>query len=129
VEHLYYDKIKRGRYKAHKILYWFDSYESTSSSSSKPQLDIFTISQEFQDLQIHLINLNSKTKEHKCKASTHLHNHTTARLSHTRLGQKNRNKRFQNCIKTQKQRLQNGLSTPFPRLKFLHLAKSKMNVS
>jgi len=66
-----------------KFLYWFDSYESTSSLSSKPQLDMFTISHEFQDLQIHLINLNTKTKEHKSKASTHLHNHTTARQTRT----------------------------------------------
>jgi len=85
-----------------EFLYWFDSYESTSSSSSKPQLDMFTISQEFQDLQIHLINLISKIKEHKSKASTHLHNHIIARQTRTCKGQKkNRNKLFQNCIKTQ----------------------------
>jgi len=81
-------KYREKEIKHTEILYWFDSYESTSSSSSKPQLDIFTISQEFQDLQIQLINLNSKIKEHKCKASTHLHNHTTARQTRTCKGQK-----------------------------------------
>jgi len=77
-----------------------------------------------------LINLNSKIKEHTRKASTHVLNHTTARLSHTlALERKQQKQIVSNCIKTQEQSLQNGLSTPFPRLKFLHLAKSKLNVS
>jgi len=61
--------------------------------------------------------IHTLAQPHNSKAITHL------------LRTKKQKHIVSNCIKTQEQSLQNGLSTPFPRLKFLHLAKSKLNVS